>query len=283
MLRRTWIATTLLLLCASVLPAQENELRVMTFNIRYAHTSPPNLWPDRREAVRDAILANDADIVGTQEGLYGQLVDMAEDLPGYDWVGLGREGGSRGEFMAIFYRRARFEPLEYDHFWLSDTPGQIGSSSWGNRIPRMVTWVRFRDRVAQKDFYLVNTHFDHESQPSRERSAALLLERVAGFDASLPVIVTADFNADAASNPVFATLTAPGTFVDSWRATEGAEPSFGTFHNFQGAEAARGRGRIDWILTRGAIDALDTEIVTLARDGQYPSDHFPVVARLRFR
>lgn len=283
MLRRTWIATTLLLLCATALPGQQDELRVMTFNIRYAHTNPPNLWPDRREAVRDAILAASADIVGTQEGQYGQLVDMAEDLPGYDWVGLGREGGSRGEFMAIFYRRARFEPLEYDHFWLSDTPGEIGSRSWGNRIPRMVTWVRFRDRVSQREFYLVNTHFDHESQPSRERSAALLLERVESFDASLPVIVTADFNADAASNPVFTALTAPSTFADTWRVTEGAEPPIGTFHNFLGAEEARGRGRIDWILTRGAVEALDTEIVTLARDGQYPSDHFPVVARLRFR
>ncbi|MBC8326261.1 MAG: hypothetical protein H8E27_11620 [Verrucomicrobia subdivision 3 bacterium] len=41
-------------------------------------------------------------------------------------IGIGREGGQRGEFMAIFYRHARFEPLETNHFWLSDTPEKVG-------------------------------------------------------------------------------------------------------------------------------------------------------------
>jgi endonuclease/exonuclease/phosphatase family metal-dependent hydrolase len=185
--------------------------------------------------------------------------------------------------MAVFYRTARLEALEYDHFWLSDTPQEIGSRSWGNSIPRMATWVRFRDRVSGREFYLVNTHFDHQSQPARERSADLLLQRVADFDPSLPVILTADFNADARDNPVHARLTAPGAFADTWTATEGAEPEIGTFHNFLGPDEARGAGRIDWILTRGAVEPLDTEIVTYSRDGQYPSDHFPVLARLRFR
>lgn len=280
--RRAAILPILLLLCAGTGSAQQ-ELKVMTFNIRYAHSSPPNLWPDRRDEVRDAILTSEADLVGTQEGLYRQIVDMAADLPEYEWIGLGREGGSRGEFMAIFYRRDRFDPLEYDHFWLSDTPAEIGSRSWGNQIPRMVTWVRFRDRRTEREFYLVNTHFDHQSQPARERSAALLLERIAAFDAALPVVLTADFNADARENPVHAALTAPGALIDSWSATEGAEPAIGTFHNFRGPEQARGAGRIDWILTRGPIQARDTEIVTFERDGQYPSDHFPVVTELVYR
>src|SRR5690606_37233917 len=138
----------------------------------------------------------------------------------------------------VFYRPIRFEPLEFDHFWLSDTPEVIGSRSWGNQIPRMVTWVRFLDRLTDREFYFVNTHFDHQSQPSRERSAALLLERVASFDASLPVIVTGDFNAEAASNPVHATLTAPDAFSDTWVETSEAEPEIGTFHDFQGPSAA---------------------------------------------
>jgi endonuclease/exonuclease/phosphatase family metal-dependent hydrolase len=37
------------------------------------------------------------DVIGTQEGLPGQLEDLASDLPAYGWVGQGREGGSRGE------------------------------------------------------------------------------------------------------------------------------------------------------------------------------------------
>lgn len=280
---RTTIAAALLFLCAPALAAQGPELSVMTFNIRYAHTNPPNLWPARRAPVHEIIEANAPDIVGTQEGLYGQIADMAIDMPEYHWLGLGREGGSHGEFMAVFFRRSRLVPLEYDHFWLSDTPAEIGSRSWGNNIPRMVTWIRFQDLATDRQFYLVNTHFDHQSQPSRERSAALLLERVAAFDPELPVIVTGDFNAEAAVNPAYLMLTAPDAFNDSWVETHEAEPEIGTYHNFQGLEEARGRSRIDWILTRGAIEAMDTEILTSSSDGQYPSDHFPVIARLRFR
>ena len=263
--------------------AQDHDLRVMAFNIRYAHTTPPNLWEDRRQAVRDVIVESGADIVGVQEGLYRQVVDMDADLPDFTWIGLGREGGSRGEFMAVFYRPIRLVPVEFDHFWLSDSPDRIGSSSWGNQIPRMVTWIRFRDRLTDREFYLVNTHFDHQSQPARERSAELLLERVAGFDPALPVIVTGDFNANAPDNPVYRTLTSGDAFSDTWVERNEAEPEFGTFHDFLGMENAMGRGRIDWVLRRGPIDTIEADIVTTSSNGQYPSDHYPVTARLRFR
>lgn len=131
MTHRMLLAALLLPLAAlttgSSAQAQANDLRVMAFNIRYAHTTPPNLWEDRRQAVRDVIVESGADIVGVQEGLYRQVVDMNADLPDFTWIGLGREGGSRGEFMAVFYRPIRLVPIEFDHFWLSDTPDRIGS------------------------------------------------------------------------------------------------------------------------------------------------------------
>jgi endonuclease/exonuclease/phosphatase family metal-dependent hydrolase len=213
--------------------------------------------------------------------LYHQLVDMDEDLPAYAWIGLGREGGSHGEFMAVFYRKDRFTSLEFDHFWLSDTPDRIGSRGWGNRVRRMVTWVRLRDERDGGELYLVNTHLDHESQRSRECSAELIVRRVRDLDPALPVVLVGDFNADAGANPVYDLLTGPGGFVDAWREVGRGEPPIGTYHAFRGPEGARGHGRIDWVLTRGAVEPLAAEIVTDHRDGQYPSDHFPVVARLR--
>ena len=93
-------------------------LVVMTYNLRYASARPPNAWPDRRPLMRDSIRELSPDLIGTQEGVYHQLKELHFDLPEYDWIGLGRDGGSRGEFMAIFYRPERLEPLEFDHFWL---------------------------------------------------------------------------------------------------------------------------------------------------------------------
>src|SRR5688500_6244131 len=255
-------------------------LTVMTFNIRYAHTNPPDLWPDRLPVITEIIGRRRPDIIGTQEGLYTQLRDLENALPDYEWIGIGRDGGSKGEFMAVFYRKDRLEPLEYDHYWLSDTPAIAGSRTWGNNYPRMVTSVKFRDRVGGGELLFVNTHLDHEVQSSRERSAALILQRLPTNSPELPVILVGDFNVRAGSNPVYDMLTREGGFVDTWVAAGNAD-TLGTFHEFKGVAYARGTNRIDWILSRGPVAPLSTEIITYARGSQFPSDHFPVIARVR--
>ena len=255
-------------------------LTVMTYNLRYASSTPPNAWPQRRPLVGELIAQLAPDVFGTQEGLYTQLQDLAADLPGYQWIGLGREGGSRGEFMAVFYRTARLEPLAFDHFWLSDTPTVIGSKTWGPTLPRMVTWVKFRDRQTKREFIFVNTHFDHQVQTAREKSAQLIRERVAAFDAKLPVLLVGDFNAAAGSNKAYQILTDDKFFTDTWTtARERVNEGIGTFNAFRGIQ--KDGGHIDWILSRGDVAADRIEIVTFSRDGQFPSDHCPVVAKLR--
>ncbi len=262
----------------SVRAEQPDVLCVMTFNLRYASPRPPNAWHERRPVAVELIRHYAPDVMGTQEGLYEQLKDLAGELPQYEWIGLGREGGSHGEFMAVFFRAERLEPLEFDHFWLSDKPEVVGSASWGNTVRRMVTWVRFRDRATRGEFYFFNTHFDHQSQPSREKSAELTLSRVEGLKTDLPVILVGDFNAAAANNNVYAILVGDEKFHDTWQTAKERGPQVATFHDYRGATP--NGPRIDWILTRGAVRARSTEIVTFAKDGQYPSDHFPVVATL---
>jgi endonuclease/exonuclease/phosphatase family metal-dependent hydrolase len=260
--------------------ASPSALTVMTYNLKFASPNPPNAWPARRPLMREVIRQIVPDVIGTQEGLYEQLNDIAADLPEYNWIGLGREGGSRGEFMAVFYRKSRFEALAFDHFWLSDTPEVIGSKTWGTKWPRMVTWVKFLDRQTQQEFFLWNTHFDNDSQAAREKSAKLVRERIATLDTRLPLILTGDFNAAAGTNQAYKILTSDGLFADTWvtakaRKGEGLSTS-------NGFKAIRRNGvRIDWILTRGAFTVDSAEIVTFSRNGQFPSDHCPVVTRLR--
>ncbi len=261
--------------------ADSSALVVMTYNLRFASATPPNAWPERRPLMRECIQSVSPDIFGTQEGLYAQLKDVAADLPEYDWIGLGREGGSKGEFMAVFFRRARLEPVAFDHFWLSDTPEVIGSSTWGNSNRRMVTWVRFHDRRTQREFYLFNTHFDHQIQVAREKSARLVRERVEALHTTLPVILTGDFNAGA-DNKAHQILVEDSFFADTWElAKEKSGEGLGTFNGFKAVP--KDNTRIDWILARGPVEVDREAIVTFSKDGHFPSDHCPLVATLRLR
>jgi endonuclease/exonuclease/phosphatase family metal-dependent hydrolase len=255
------------------------ELKVMTLNLRYASTAPPHAWPRRRPAMRALLDKEAPDVLGTQEGLYGQLQELAGDLPAYGWIGQGREGGVRGEFTAVFYRKERLEPLESGHFWLSRTPEVAGSRSWWCYLPRMVTWVRFRDLRDGRQFYFVNTHLDHLSGWARLRGVELIRRRVLEFRPGVPVLLVGDFNAPAGRSRVYDLLVNPDAFRDTWEASGRRGQAIGTFHGFRGK--APGGRRIDWILVRGPVTTDSAEVVTFAQDGQYPSDHFPVVARLR--
>jgi endonuclease/exonuclease/phosphatase family metal-dependent hydrolase len=259
--------------------AAPRPLKVMTYNVRYASDEGPNAWPDRMPVAVEMLAAQAPDVIGMQEATYRQVKDYETNLPDYDWIGLGRDGGSRGEFMAVFYRAERLEPLEFDHFWLSDEPDRIGSSTWGNSNRRMVTWVRFRDRASDQEFFFFNTHFDHQIQPAREKSADLLWNRIDALNTELPIIVTGDFNAQAEKNPAYKTLVAPDRLTDTWVSAEKHGPLVATFHGY-GEPQVNGT-RIDWILTRGPVKCVNTEIVTFEKNNQYPSDHFPVMAELQ--
>ena len=272
-----------LLLCPK-LWAQKTELpepiKVMTFNIRYASAFGANAWPKRRAGVVKVIREKKADLIGTQEGLHHQLLYMDKELAEYKWIGVGREGGKRGEFMAIFYLSDRLKPLEEKHFWLSDTPKVVGSANWGNTVKRMVTWVRFLDRKTHKEFYFWNTHFDHRSQPSREKSALLINKRVDALQTKLPVILVGDFNAVAKANRAYDTLTTTGGFKDTFvSAKEKVNADWNTFNSFQ--KTKKGKRRIDWILTKGPAKTDRTEIVLFDGFKQIPSDHQPVTAWLQ--
>lgn len=289
-LKTALAASVALPLSSTALPAepasaQERQERpggpldVMSFNLRYASTAEPNSWAARRPVTRRLLRREQPHVIGTQEGLHQQLRDIEADLgPSYDWIGTGRAGGSRDEFMGILYDTRRLAPLEYDHFWLSDTPYLIASSTWGNTIIRMVTWVRFRDlRDGDREFYVLNTHLDHANQYSRERAAALIAECVTGLARSLPVIVTGDFNVAAHGNPVYDTLLGAG-LVDTWDAAAERGEAYGTFHGYK--PLVPGGARIDWVLTTPGVTVHRASINTFAPEGQFPSDHLPVQASL---
>ncbi len=257
----------------------EPDLRVMSFNIRYGTADDgENAWPLRSDLVMQVIRDGDADVLGLQEALRFQLDEIGAEFPGYGEIGVGRDDGvEAGEYSAILYDLLRLRPLDSGTFWLSDTPEVVGSTSWGNGITRIVTWARFRDMSAGGEFYVFNTHWDHESQPSRERSADLLRERIASREYSDPVLVMGDFNAGE-ENPAFRRLASADStlaLVEAFRALHPDSTVVGTFNGFTGEGSGE---KIDAILTSPGWAVQEAAIVRTEEAGRYPSDHFPVSA-----
>ncbi|WP_249306246.1 endonuclease/exonuclease/phosphatase family protein [Lederbergia citrea] len=257
----------------------QKSLRIMTYNVRFDVDSPPNSWEERKKLIVELIQRESPDIIGTQECLYHQVQDLITLMPEYDWVGLGREGGSNGEYAAIYFKKDRFNVLEYDHFWLSDTPNVIGSYTWGNDIPRMVSWARFLDAKTGDQFYHLNTHFDHISENARFKGSQLIIERIASLDPVVPIILTGDFNTGVDTEPHQALLK-KGNLIDAWDAADNTtNDHLGSFNGFK--DPSGGKERIDWILFSGNIQTASIKIVDDQPNGLFPSDHFPVVAEMR--
>jgi endonuclease/exonuclease/phosphatase family metal-dependent hydrolase len=182
--------------------------------------------------------------------------------------------------MQIFYDSRRLDPLEFDHYWLSDTPEVMGSQTWGGCCPRMVTWVRFLDQRTGRQFYALNTHFEAFDATARANSAALVLARLPAFDPSLPVVATGDFNEPAAAGQtVYDLLVSSGRFVDTWVEAKSRSPLYATFHGYR--PLVPDGPRIDWILTTPGSTTRVASINTFERGGQFPSDHLPVQSVIR--
>ncbi len=257
-------------------------VQVLSFNIRYGTARDgQNAWPHRRQLVIQTLKQRPWDFIGLQEALRFQLDELEEALPQLAELGVGRQDGrTAGEYSAILYQHRRWGVDRAGTFWLSDTPEKIASATWGNRIPRIVTWARFVHKLSGRPVWVFNTHFDHQSQPSREKSARLLASRIAAWTAGEPVIVTGDFNAGE-ENPAIVYLTrskeGPVRLQDTFRLAHPQAEQVGTFNAFRGRRDGQ---KIDYVFIRGPWQVRWAAILNQYPGPVYPSDHWAVGAEL---
>lgn len=276
------LLTIIILLFTAV---SEAQLNVMTFNIRLNVASDSlNAWPYRKDKVASQILFHEVQLLGVQEALHEQMMDLKERLPRHKYAGVGRDDGkTKGEYSAIFYDTARLQLLQSATFWLSETPGVPGSKSWDAAITRIVTWCKFRDRKTKKQFFAFNTHFDHIGKVARRESAKLLKQKVQEIAGNNPVIIMGDFNARPADEPIRVLLdnNDPHRFLDSKELS--AAPHYGptgTFNAFRSRETDD--EPIDYIFLKGKWKVLQHASISQTWGGRFASDHFAVFAKMKF-
>lgn len=262
--------------------ADSSELRVMTFNIRYANPDDgPDYWDNRREAVVRMVEDVKPGVMGIQEGLEPQVAFLDSALTGYSYVGVGRDDGHEaGEYAAVFYNDSLYAPVEDGHFWLSETPDSA-CLGWDAVCIRIATWVKLREKATGREFLVFNTHFDHIGVVARQESAKLLLNRVHEFGDSIPTVIMGDFNFPV-TDPSLAPLVNAPTFTEV-RGSNAAKPQGDslpqvTYRGFGHGEPGE---LIDHIFCQKFVPE-SYEVITSGYGVPYLSDHLPVLAVLRY-
>ncbi len=258
-------------------PAQ--TFNVASYNLRLNTASDGiNAWPKRTEAVKALIQYHDFDIFGTQEGFAGQLKDLAI-LPEYAYIGVGRDDGKKaGEHSAIFYKKSRFEVLAKGDFWLSETPEKPSKGWDATCCNRICSWGKFKEKKTGKIFFFFSVHFDHQGVEARRQSGLLMVSKMQAIAQKNPIICVGDFNSDPSTEQI---KTLQGFLQDAYLYS--ASKPYGPVGTFNGFDAnAPLDKRIDYVFVDKHFAVEKYAALTDTYQHLYPSDHLPVVCKIKF-
>ena len=255
-------------------------MNVMSYNLRLSLDSDKeNSWNYRKDDAMNLILNYSPDVLGVQEPVPAQMSDLRAKLIGYGDLGVARDDGKDvGEYSALFYKKELLEVKDSGTFWLSETP-EKPSKGWDAAYNRICTYALFKTKKEGKYFWAFNIHFDHVGDVARKNSALLLLERIKKLNTkNYPVILTGDFNLTDDSEPIkILSAELKDSYYHSQKTPYGPK---GTFQAFKTDEVVK--ERIDYIFTKGFSVKSLTTIDDRRENLLYPSDHFPVLAELKF-
>ncbi len=168
--------------------AISTDVRLMSFNIRVGEQTTA-----RRAAVVQNIREVDPDVFGVQEADPAWISYLTENLPEYTLVGEGREGGTKGEYAAIFYRTEQYELIQGGTKWLSLTPGTPSILEGGSQYKRVLTYAKLQDKETGGVFAHINAHLDYSSDEIARQQINIVTEYANLFH-EYPTFITGDFN-----------------------------------------------------------------------------------------
>ncbi|MVO09918.1 endonuclease/exonuclease/phosphatase [Flavobacterium sp. TP390] len=259
----------------------QTEMNVMSYNIRLGSAKDgANNWETRKEKLVALLDYYEADFIGLQEVQKFQLDYITTHLTNYKVIGLPREEGEFAEYSCILYHEKRYTVEEQHTLWLSETPEKM-SKGWDAACHRIVTYGRFKDKKDKKQYWIANTHLDHQGLEAREKSAELLvkLANELNHQQAIPFVLTGDFNA-APEEKTITLLKANlwDTYEKAIKKPYGPKGTWNAFH-FQ----EKITNRIDYIFYSKVNDLQVQKIAIIDDfyDFKYPSDHLPVLVTFK--
>jgi endonuclease/exonuclease/phosphatase family metal-dependent hydrolase len=263
--------------CANI---RGQNLKLITYNIRFDNPNDgENAWINRKEFLCAQLAFYEPDIFGIQEALPNQVTDISKALTKFAFVGIARDGNGKGESSNIFYKKNKFQLLQQNTFWLSETP-EIISKSWDAALNRICTYALLKDKKNKQIFWVFNTHLDHQGEIARTKGIELILYKIKTLNTqNYPVIFMGDFNSEPTEERIINLKT---KMIDSQEISE--EKPFGpsgTFNAFKHNEPVL--KKIDYIFLskESNIKVYKYAVLSDSKDLKYPSDHLPVYVEIR--
>jgi len=254
----------------------------MTYNIRLdVAVDGENDWTHRKDYFTSQIRFYEPDILGVQEAKPNQVIDIANLLSAYSYIGTGREGIGKGESSNIYFKKDKFLIKDSGTFWLSETPDTI-SKGWDAAFNRVCTYGLFKDKKTKKSTWVFNTHLDHIGEVARTKGIQLILFKIATLNKkNYPVIFMGDFN----SEPIADRIIALKKEMNDCRDVSREKPfgPSGTFNNFKHNEPVTKLIDYVFISKTNNIVANKYAVLSDSKDLKYPSDHLPVFVELKIK
>lgn len=247
-------------------------------SLRKIPNNTVHAWQNRLPGIVHLLNTYDVHIVGTQELRKWQYDQLLTSL-GPNWSGIGETRNTpQDENNAIIYRSDLFDYIEGNTLWLSDTPHVVGSKSWGNNLPRIVTYGLFRHKQTGYEFYFFNTHLDHQSDLAKEKGLEMIVNLMLTLT-DYPIIFTGDFNMVPDVSGMNVIHQQSDYFMDTFTPFSDNFAIHGkTSHGFNGGSQGK---PIDYIYySVEHFQVLSTEIITETWGDTYYSDHYPVYSKI---
>lgn len=247
----------------------DDSLTAMSFNILYKTDDA-----QRMENVVATIRNHMPDTFGVQEATGEWMVYLSDVLKDeYAYVGTGRTSSGDSERNAVFYRKDKFELLDFGTKWMSDTPDVADSKVSGSIYPRIFTYAVLKVKATGEKFIHVNTHTDHVDQGDQIRlqQVKVIVEFLKNNYPDVPTILTGDMN-DTVNKPSMSYLLMSGFDNTAEIAVVGDDVP--TFKDKV----------IDFLLvSQNDFLVYRYEVDVKQYNGEYPSDHRAIVMQYRLQ
>ena len=249
----------------------DDAKRIMSFNVRCCDDKAGSV--NNRSKIVTAIIEQYApDSFGVQEATGQWMNILSQNLDEkYAYAGEHRDEDPNSEYSAVFYLKDKYNLLDSDTIWLSDTPEVKYTKYEESACTRIATWVTLENKDSGEIYTHINTHLDHVSDTSRNLQTDVLKNKIAEFDN--PVVCTGDFNAEPTSE-VYAKMI--DSMNDSKTVAINTDDGL-TFHNY-GKVAEGTEGPIDYIFAQKDAKVETYKIIRNTAKDMYPSDHYPIIA-----